>query len=115
MAAGLLLVTAALHDRLADRFAVADAWRALGNRDAEAIAEPLGGNAQMHFALSPHDNFVGLGIVLHDQRGIFIDQLGERLTELDVVLALLGGNRERQHRRGYAKCDNGGMRGPSGR
>src|SRR5205085_12657017 len=38
--------------------------------------------------------------VVHDaDRVVFLQQLVERLTELDVVLALLGGHRHRQHRR----------------
>ena len=31
--------------------------------------------------------------------GILLEQFGQRLPELDVVLALLGGDRHRQHRR----------------
>ena len=53
----------------------------------------------MHLALPPHHDLVGLGIVDHGQRGILVDQLVERLAELDVVLALLGGDRDREHRR----------------
>src|SRR6185369_659994 len=42
VAAGLLLVAAALLDRLADRLAVADARRMLFDGDAETIGKPLG-------------------------------------------------------------------------
>ena len=40
-----------------------------------------------------------LGIVDHGDRGVFFQQLVQRLAELDVVLALLGGDRDREHRR----------------
>src|SRR3954451_17790495 len=40
-----------------------------------------------------------LGIVDDGDRGIFLKQLRERLAQLDVVLALLGGDRDAQNRR----------------
>ena len=67
--------------------------------DAEAIGQPLGRDPQMHLALPPHHHFVGLGIVHDGERGIFLEQLGQGLAELDVVLALLGGDRDGEHRR----------------
>ena len=99
VAAGLFLVAAALHDAFADGLAVADARRAPLDGDAEAIAQPLGGDAQMHLALAPQHDFVGLGIVHDGDRGILLGQLVQRQAELDVVLALLGRDRDRQHRR----------------
>ncbi len=53
----------------------------------------------MHLALPPHHDLVRLGIVHDNQRRILVDQLVQRLPELHVVLALLGGNRDREHRR----------------
>ena len=97
--ARLLLVAAALGDRLADGFAIADARAPPLDRDAEAIGEPLGRDAQVHLALAPQHDFVRLGIVDHRDRGVLVDQLGERLAELDVVLALLGRDRDGEHRR----------------
>ena len=100
VATRLLLVPATLRvDRLADGLAVADARRAPVDRDAVAIGKPLGHDAQMHLALAPHDDLVGLGIVMHDERGILVVQLVERHAELDVVLAVLGRDRDREHRR----------------
>src|SRR5262245_34680131 len=40
-----------------------------------------------------------LGIVDDADRGVLLEQFGERLAELDVVLALLGSDCDRQHRR----------------
>jgi hypothetical protein len=82
------------------------------NRNAEAISKPLARNAQMHLALAPRHDLVRLRIVHHRQRGILLDQLVQRLAELDVVLALLGGDRKRQHRRQGLHLQEIGM-GPS--
>ena len=60
----------------------------------------------MHLALSPQNDFVGVGIVHDGDRRIFLDQLVERLAELDVVLALFRRDRDREHRRiGRDRCD----------
>src|SRR5215831_10505759 len=40
-----------------------------------------------------------LGVVDNTDRGVLLQQFGERLPELDVVLALLGGDRNGEHRR----------------
>ncbi len=40
-----------------------------------------------------------LGVVDHGDRRIFFHELVQRLAELDVVLAFLGGDRNREHRR----------------
>src|SRR5207247_2378241 len=52
VAARLLLVPAALHDRLADGLAISDLRRAALDRDAETIGKTLGRDAQMHLALA---------------------------------------------------------------
>src|SRR5262249_60379551 len=96
--ARLLLVAAALHDLPADGFRVADARRAPLDRDPVAVREPFGRNAQVHLALPPGDDLVGLRIVVHSERRVFLDQLVEREAELHVVLAILGGNRDREDR-----------------
>src|SRR6185295_14188747 len=49
VAAGLLLVPAALGDRFADRLQIADRGRLRLDVDAEAILEALERDAQMHF------------------------------------------------------------------
>ena len=45
MPSGLLLVAAALGDRFADRFPIADRWRLRSDVDAEAILEAFERNA----------------------------------------------------------------------
>ena len=99
VAAGLLLVPAAHGDRFADGFAIADRRRPRRDRNRIAVAEPLGRHAQMHLALAPDHHLVVLGVVHDAERRILLGQLGEGGAELDVVLALLGLHREREHRR----------------
>ena len=99
VAARLLLVAAALDDAFADGLAVADARLAPLDGDAEAVAQPLGGDAQVHFALAPQHHFVGFRIVLDGDRRIFLGELVQGLAELDVVLALLRRDGNGEHRR----------------
>src|ERR1700720_586099 len=90
---------AALDDALADGLAITDRRLTAFEHDAVAIAETFGRDAQMHLALAPQHDFVRFRIVHDDDRRIFLGQLVERLAELDVVLALLGRDRDREHRR----------------
>ena len=53
----------------------------------------------MHLALAPQHHLVGLRIVHDGDRGILLGELVERLAELHVVLALLGRDRDGEHRR----------------
>ena len=99
VAAGLLLVPAALGDRFADGLLIADRRRLRFDVDAEAVAQPLQRDPQMHLALPPQHDVVGLRVVDHRQRGIFLVQPQQGLAELDVVLAVGRRNRHRQHRR----------------
>ena len=99
MAAGLLLVAAALGDRFADGLLIADRRRLRFDVDAEAVLEPLQRDAQMHLALPPQHDVVGLRVVDHRQRRILLVQPQQRLAELDVVLAIVRRERHRQHRR----------------
>ena len=92
-------MAAALDDAFADGLAVADARLPPLDGDAKAVAQPLGGDAQVHFALAPQHHFVGLRIVLDGDRGIFLGELVQRLAELDVVLALLRRDGDGKHRR----------------
>ena len=99
---------AALHDALTDCFAVADARLAPLDADAVPVAETLGDDAQMHLALAPQDDFVRLRIVHDGNRRIFLGEPVKRLTEFDVVLALLGRNRDGEYRRiGFDFGDRG--------
>ena len=84
---------------LLDGLAIADRRLAGRDRDAEAVGEPLGRDPQVHLALPPQHHLVRFGIVHHRDRGILLEQPVQRLAELDVVLALLGGDRDREHRR----------------
>src|SRR3974377_761349 len=63
VSAGLFLVPAALGNRFADRFAITDALRAAFDGHAVAVAQPLGGDPQMHLALAPQHAFVGFALV----------------------------------------------------
>ena len=48
----------------------------------------------------PHSTTSCASGIVHDRdRRVLLEQLVQRLAELDVVLALLGGDRDRQHRR----------------
>ena len=99
MAAGLLLVAAALGDRFADGLLIADRGRLRFDVDAKAVLEPLERDAQMHLALPPQHDVVGLRVLDHRQRRILLVQPQQRLAELDVVLAVGRRERHRQHRR----------------
>ncbi len=99
VATRLFLVTAALDDALLDGFAIADGGLVRRDHHAVAVGEPLGGNPQVHFALPPSHDLVRLRVVHDADRGVLLEQPVQRLAELDVVLALLGGDRKRQHRR----------------
>src|SRR5262249_50673638 len=97
--ARLLLVAAALHDALLDGLAVADRGFVRHGGDAGAIGQPLGGHAQLHLTLPPYHHFMRLGVVDDADGRVLLEQFRERLPQLDVVLAFLGGDRDGQHRR----------------
>ena len=66
------------------------------DRHGVTVAEPFGGDAQVHLALAPHHHFVDVGIVHDRERRIFLGELGEGRAELDVVLAFLRRDRDRR-------------------
>ena len=111
MAAGLLLVAAALGDRFADGLLIADRGWLRFDVDAEAIAQPLERDPQMRLALPPQYDVVGPRIVDHGERRIFLVQPQQRLPEFDVVLAVAGRQRYRQHRRRRLDLDQRRRRG----
>src|SRR5581483_8701357 len=74
VAAGLFLVPAALGDRLADSFLITDRRRMRLDVDAEAVAQPLERDAQMHLALSPQHAVMGARVLHHGQRRVFLIQ-----------------------------------------
>ena len=88
MAAGLLLVAAALADRFADRLLISDRRRRRFDVDAEAVAQPFQRDPQMHFTLSPQHDVMGSGVVNDGERWILLVQSQQGLTELDIVLAV---------------------------
>ena len=57
---------AALHDAFADGLAIADRRLTAFKHDTVAIAQTLGRDTQMHFALAPEHDFVRLRIVHND-------------------------------------------------
>ena len=85
VAAGLLLVTAALLDRTLDGFAIAD-----GRSDRRSMAMPkrsASRSVATRKCISPWPqttDFVRLGIVHHRERGVFFEQLGQGEAELHV-------------------------------
>jgi hypothetical protein len=76
VAAGLLLVAAALGDGLADGLQVADRGGMRFGVDAKAVLKPLHRHAQMHLALPPQHDVVGARIVHHGERGILLIEAG---------------------------------------
>jgi hypothetical protein len=58
---------------------------------------------------------VGLGVVDHRERRIFLVQPQQRLAELDVVLAIVRRQRHRQHRRYRLYASERGRRGLAAR
>src|SRR5262249_23193600 len=96
--ARLLLVPASLRDWLADRLAIADRRWSRRHRDHEAVGESFCRHTQMHFALTPHDNFMVLGVVNDLEMGVFFGHVRVCRAKLDVVFALFGLHRNGQHR-----------------
>ena len=72
---GLLLVPAALDDRLLDGLAIADRRLVRGGGDAKAIRQALGGDPQLHLALSPQHDLMRLGVVHDADRRILLSSL----------------------------------------
>ena len=97
MATGLLLVPAALGNRFADRFQIADRGWLRFDVDAEAVLEALECDAQMHLAL-PHSTVSGALVLDHRQRRVFLVEPEQGLAEFHVVLAV-GRQATSQHRR----------------
>ena len=62
VAAGLFLVPAALGDPLADGLLIADRRRLRFDVDTEAVLQPLQRHAQVHLALPPQHDVVGLAL-----------------------------------------------------
>ncbi len=96
--AGLLLVAAVRLGGLADRLAVGRPGRARLDLHIVLRPQPVQRHAQMHLALPPEHDLVHLGILLEPQRGVLVDELGEGTRQLDLVVAVGGGEREGEHR-----------------
>src|SRR5262249_41574736 len=67
MTTRLLLVAAALDDGFADGFPITDGWRPPYDGVPEARGQALRRDPQVHLTLPPDHDFVGLGIVHHDE------------------------------------------------
>jgi hypothetical protein len=83
-------VAATLRNLLADGFAIADPRRMRVHFHAEAVLQPLERDPQMHLALAPQHDLAEIGVMQHGERRIFIGELAECETQLDVVLAFRG-------------------------
>src|SRR4029077_10410995 len=88
VAAGLLLVPAALADLLANGLLIADRRRMRFDVDAETVAQALQRDPQMHLALPPQYDVVGALVLDHGQRRIFLVEPQQRLAEFHVILAI---------------------------
>ncbi len=62
--------------------------------------EPLADNLQVQFAHAGDHEFLGLGIPIQMEGGIFLDDLGECPREFGFIAAALGRHRQSHHRRG---------------
>jgi hypothetical protein len=61
----------------------------------------------MHLALAEKAHVAHVGPVLDRERGIFLDDLGQRAREAHVVLAVLDANREGEDRLGRRNRGDG--------
>src|SRR5208282_5145393 len=80
---------------------------------AEAVGEPLGRHAQMHFALPEQLQFRHLGVLHKGERAILFAKLGERAGEPHLVLSVLDANSDALGRRRSGGNRGGRRRGPS--
>ena len=95
MPARLFLVPPALADRLANRFAVRNARGPRLDRYSVAPLQPCQNHSEMIFVDPAQDRFVA-GVVLGPfQRWVFFAQPVQGGRQLDVVLAVAGGDRQR--------------------
>jgi hypothetical protein len=94
VAARLLLVAAALLRRLADRLAIGNGRRPAFDRDLVLAFEALHGDAQVHFAVARNHRLAGILLVAQAERRVLVRQPMDRRRHLDLVLALLGAERE---------------------
>ena len=94
MAAGLPLEPPSLGRRLSDRFLVGNARPIGGNPEAVFVLQLVDRDPEMHLALAPEDELMGIGVLLIGNRGILVANLGERGGELDLVAAIGGIDRQ---------------------
>ena len=98
-AARLLLVAVMALGRPRDRLAIRHARRAGLDRDAVAIGHPLQHHAQVQVAEAVEHGLVLRGVVLDAHARVLGDEAVQRLGELLLVAALLGADRQPEHRR----------------
>ena len=89
-AAGLLLMTALLGDRLADLFTVGHARRVEHDLDAEAALELVDEHVDLDVAHAGDDHLVRFGVVDDAEGRIFLVQAVEALSHLILLAAGLG-------------------------
>ena len=105
VAARLLLVTALLGHRFADRFAVADCRRVALHLDSVAPLQPREDGVQMLVVDAAQADFVVGVVMLDDQRPIFLAEPLQRARQLDIVLAVRGLDRDRAIAGGIVDID----------
>ena len=86
VAAGLALETRVLLRAFADGLLVGGLGLRHLDRDVEFALQALGGDLQVDLALAPEQHLVGVRVVLHRDRAVLLDQLGDAAGQLDVVL-----------------------------
>ena len=93
MAAGLVLVASVnLGLGLADGFFVGHMGGMGCHGQVVLAAQAIEIDLQMNFPLAPKDDLVGIAMLLPAQGRIFLQQLVERRTELNLIFAVLRGN-----------------------
>ena len=82
----------------ADRLLVGGPRLLQRDLDVVLVLQPVERHAQVHLALAPQHRLVHVGVLLDPKRRILVDQLGERGRQLDLVVAVGGGDGEGVHR-----------------
>ena len=89
MAARLFFVSSSHRDGVANRFPIGDGRFVRLDGYAEAVGEPLGGHAQVHFALPEQLQFRHLRVLDIRQRPVLFAKFGQRAGEPNLVLSIL--------------------------
>ena len=111
VAAGLLLVAALdALDALADGLLVGNLRRIGDERQFELVAQPVERDANVHLALPAQLELAHIGVLLGDQRAVFLQQFAQRVGHLDLIVALFGMNPAGVNRLEDRRVDGAGLR-----